>query len=249
LAPPGRFRLVKRSYWSLVCLLAVLASSPCLLAAQDQNAGGALDKVLKQMDVTAQNFASAQADFVWDQFQQVVNDHDIQKGKIYFRRSGKDTQMMADITEHNGQATPKYLLYSGGKVQVYEPKVDRVTAYPPGKNKADVESFLTLGFGGGGHDLLKAFDVKYLGTERIEGVDTAKLDLIPKSKSIRGMFDHFVLWVDPARGVSLKQQAFEPGTGDYRLTTYSNIQLNQRLPDNIFKLKTTGKTQFVSPQG
>jgi outer membrane lipoprotein-sorting protein len=208
-----------------------------------------LEKVLAQMDATAKTFASAQADFVWDQFQQVVNDHDIQKGKIYFRRSSKETQMMAEIAEHNGQATPKYLLYSGGKVQVYEPKVERVTTYPPGKHKADVESFLTLGFGGGGHDLLKSFDVKYLGTEKVDDVDAAKLDLIPKSKSIRGMFDHFVLWVDPARGLSVKQQAFEPGTGDYRLTTYSNIQLNQKLPENVFKLKTTGKTQFVSPQG
>ena len=233
----------------LASLLALVVVGPQILRAQNENSGAALEKVLTQMDTTAKTFSSAQADFVWDQFQQVVNDHDVQKGKIYFRRSGKDTQMMAEINEHNGQTTPKYLLYSGGKVQVYEPKVERVTSYPPGKNKADVESFLTLGFGGGGHDLLKAFDVKYLGTERVENVDTAKLDLIPKSKSIRGMFDHFVLWVDPARGVSLKQQAFEPGTGDYRLTTYSNIQLNQKLPDNVFKLKTTSKTQYVNPQG
>jgi outer membrane lipoprotein-sorting protein len=231
----------------LTCLLLLALLGPRTLHAQDQNA--ALEKILKQMDTTARTFSSAQADFVWDQFQQVVNEHDLQKGKIYFRRTGKDTQMMADISEHNSQPAPKYLLYSAGKVQVYEPRLDRVTTYPPGKNRSDVESFLTLGFGGGGHDLLKSFEVKYLGTERVDGVETAKIELTPKSKSIRGMFDHFVLWVDPARGVSLKQQAFEPGTGDYRLTTYSNIQLNQRLPDNIFKLKTTGKTQFVTPQG
>ena len=42
-------------------------------------------------------------------------------------------------------------------------------------------------------------------------------------------------------------QMFFPG-GDYRLTKYSDIQINQRLPDNAFKLKTTGKTKFVSPQ-
>lgn len=201
------------------------------------------------MDATAANFRSAQADFVWDQFQQVVNDHDLQKGKIYFRRNSKETQMLADISEHNGEPIQKNLLYSGGKVQVYEPKLERVTVYSPGKNKSDVESFLALGFGGSGREMLQSFDVKYLGTEKIDGIDTAKLELVPKSKSVRGMFDRFVLWIDPARGISVQQQAFEPASGDYRLTKYSNIQLNQKMPDNVFKLKTTNKTKVVTPQG
>jgi outer membrane lipoprotein-sorting protein len=201
------------------------------------------------MDTAAANFRNAQADFVWDQFQQVVNDHDVQKGKIYFRRSEKETQMLADIAGHNGEPIQKTLLYNGGKVQVYEPKLERVTVYSPGKNKSDVESFLALGFGGSGREMLKSFDVKYLGTEKIDGIDTAKLELVPKSKSVRGMFDRFVLWIDPARGISVQQQAFEPATGDYRLSKYSNIQLNQKLPDNVFKLKTTNKTKVVTPQG
>ena len=48
--------------------------------------------------------------------------------------------------------------------------------------------------------------------------------------------------------VSVQQQLFEP-SGDYRLAKYSDIQLNQKIPDSEFKLKTTGKTKFVSPQG
>ena len=221
----------------------------CTVTLRAQNPDAALQKVLSQMDETAANFHTAQADFAWDQFQQVVNEHDLQKGKIYFRRNGKDTQMVAEISEHNAQPIQKTLLYSDGKVQVYEPKVERVTVYSPGKNKSDVESFLVLGFGGSGREMVKAFDVKYLGTEKVDGVDTAKLELVPKSSRVRGMFDRFILWVDPARGVSLQQQAFEPATGDYRLTKYSKIQLNQKLPDNVFKLKTTGKTKFVTPQG
>ena len=105
-----------------------------------------------------------------------------------------------------------------------------------------------LGFGGGGHDMLKSFDVKYMGTEKVEGVEAAKLDLVPKSQSIRNTFQHIVLWIDPARGVSVQQQLFEP-SGDYRLAKYSDIELNQKIPDNVFKLKTTGRTKTVSPQG
>jgi len=46
----------------------------------------------------------------------------------------------------------------------------------------------------------------------------------------------------------VQQQFFEP-SGDYRLAKYSDIEVNQKLPDNVFKLKTTAKTRVVSPQG
>lgn len=213
-------------------------------AASASKQSASLEKVLNQMDATAAHFRTTEASFVWDQYQKVVNETDTQKGKVYFRRADKETQMMADISEPD----QKYVLYSDGKIQVYQPRIDQITVYAPGKNRADVESFLVLGFGGGGHDLLKSFDVEYEGSENVNGVDTAKLNLVPKSTRVRNMFDHIVLWVDPSRGVSLQQQVFEP-SGDYRLAKYSEIQLNQKLPDTAFKLKTTNKTKTVTPQG
>ncbi|MBZ5722497.1 MAG: outer membrane lipoprotein carrier protein LolA [Acidobacteriia bacterium] len=196
------------------------------------------------MDTTAKNFRTTEASFVWDQYQKVVDETDTQKGKVYFRRAGNETQMVADIAEPD----KKFVLFAGGKVQVYQPKIDQVTAYNAGKNRGDFESFLVLGFGGGGHDMLKSFDVKYLGTEKVDGVDAAKLDLVPKSPKVHNVFEHIVLWIDPARGISLWQQLFEP-SGDYRLAKYTDIQLNQRISDDVFKLKTTSKTKFVAPQG
>lgn len=105
-----------------------------------------------------------------------------------------------------------------------------------------------LGFGGSGKDMLKSFDVKYIGTEKVSDIDSVKLELVPKSSKVRNTFDHIWLWIDPSRGVSVQQQLFEP-SGDYRLAKYSDIQLNQKIPDSVFKLKTTGKTKIVSPQG
>lgn len=235
---------MKRSILIKLTLLLVAAGTLAAQAAPKAQSNPALEKVLNRMDETAAKFRYAQADFVWEQFQSVVKETDTQKGKVYFRRAGRDLQMMADITE----PTQKYVLYSDGKVQVYQPTIDQVTVYTPGKNRADVESFLVLGFGGGGHDLLKSFEVKYEGIEDVGGVQTAKLDLIPKSPRVHNIFDHIFMWVDPARGVSVQQQVFEP-SGDYRLTKYSDIQSNQKLPDNIFRLKATGKTKFVTPQG
>ena len=213
-------------------------------AAWPQSESTGLEHVLGQMDAAAKNFKTTEASVVWDQYQKVINETDTQKGKIYFRREGGEIQMAADFVEPDR----KYVIYSGGKVQVYQPKIDQVNEYDPGKNRSDVESFLVLGFGGSGRDLLKSYDVKFLGSETASGVAAEKLELIPKSTRLRNNIARILLWIEPVRGVSVQQQFFEP-SGDYRMAKYSEIQINQKLPENAFKLKTTGKTRFISPQG
>jgi len=203
-----------------------------------------LESVLNSMDQAAANFHSAQCDFVWDQYQKVVDDHDFQKGTMYFRRQGDDVDMAADITAPD----KKYVLFSKGVVSYYQPSIDQVTEYNAGKNKADFESFLALGFGGRGHDLSKSYDVSYGGMEQVQGVNTAKLVLTPKSQRVRNLFQTITLWIDPARGVSVQQRFDEP-SGDYRVTKYSNIQINHKISGDVFKLKTTGHTKVVKPNG
>lgn len=204
-----------------------------------------VQQILSRIDQTAANFHTTQATFVWDQYQKVVDETDTQKGTVYFRRSGDEVQMAADISD---PAPPKYVLFTDSRVEVYQPKIDQVTRYNTGKDRSAFESFLVLGFGGSGRDMLKSFDVTYLGPEKVDGMDTTKLNLVPKSQKVRNTFDHIWLWIDPSRGVSVQQKLFAP-SGDYRLAKYSDIQLNQKIPDDRFKLKTTGKTKIVSPQG
>jgi len=233
------------------CLLAMLfsvavwAQTPAPSPQAHSDAKAELQRVIGQIDRTATNFRTAQANFVWQQYTKVVDETDIQKGTVYFRRSGNQVEMAADI---NDPQPPKYVLFSGSKVQIYQPKIDQVTEYNTGKDRAAVESFLVLGFGGSGQDMLKSYDVTYLGTEKVDNIDTAKLDLVPKSEKARNIFNHIWLWIDLARGVSIRQQLFQPD-GDYRLANYAEIQLNQRIPDSAFKLKTTGSTKFFSPKG
>jgi outer membrane lipoprotein-sorting protein len=229
----------RRMSWGFAIMISLV------VAAAQQQAPDELQRVLRQMDQTAAEFNTTQAAFVWDQYQRVVDDHDIQKGMVYFRRVGNEIQMAAEITNPEAQ---KSVLFTDSRVEVYQPKIDQLTRYNTGKDRATVESFLVLGFGGSGKDMLKSFDVKYIGPEKVNGVDTAKLELVPKSQKGRNMFDHIWLWVDTSRGVSVQQQLFEP-SGDYRLAKYSDIQMHQKIPDSVFKLKTTGKTKIVSPQG
>jgi outer membrane lipoprotein-sorting protein len=239
-------RAVQSPHW--LVLATVLQVCPAILgqaAAANTESNSSLEHVLERMDTAAQNFHTTEADVVWDQYQRVVDEHEEQKGKVYFRRNGNDIQMAADITEPD----QKYVLFSGSKVQVYQPKIDQVTVYDTGKNRDAFESFLVLGFGGRGHDMQKSFEVKFLKNEKVDDVDTAKLDLVPKAATVRNNVDHILLWIDPARGISVQQQFFFGPSGDYRVAKYSDIKVNQKMPDSVFKLKTTSKTKTISPHG
>jgi outer membrane lipoprotein-sorting protein len=238
-------RPTKQSLGVFVVLLGLASvSAVATRQAPESKSSENLESVLKKMDAAASNFRTTQADFVWEQYQKVVNDKDTQKGTVYYRRAGKDTQMMAEIKEPER----KYVLFKDGKLQVYQPKIEQVMNYVTGKNREEIESYLVLGFGGSGQDLLKAFEVSYQGPESIDNVSTAKLQLIPKSEKLRNTFKEIFLWIDLERGISVQQKFFEP-QGDYRLAKYSSIRLNEKISADVFQLKTTGKTQFVSPRG
>lgn len=232
-----------------ISFVVVLTSVPLLnLDAQNPNSSAparqtstSLDAVLSQMDAAAARFRNAQADFKAETYQKVVNETDTQTGKIYFRRTGKgDTQMASQFEPPD----ERYVIYADGKFRVYQPKIDQVNEYDAGKNRSEIESFMLLGFGGRGHDLQQQFDVQFGGNEEVDGIKTAKLELVPKAPKVKNMFDKIVIWADPTRAISLKQQFFEP-SGDYRITHYSNIKVNTKIPDDVFKLHTTGHTKTV----
>ena len=238
----GETKTVRRTFaiFGDLVLMGVL-SSFCAAQSADPES---LNNVLKKMDAAAAHFQTAQADFVWDQFQKVVDETDTQKGTVYYRRAGKEIEMMADIK----QPDRKFVLYKDGKLQIYQPKIEQVISYPAGGNRNELESYLVLGFGGSGQDLKKSFEVSYEGAETIDGVATAKLQLIPKSEKIRNNFSKIFLWIDLTSGISI-QQKFMQSQGDYRLAKYSGVRPNEKIGNDVFQLKTTKKTQFVSPRG
>jgi outer membrane lipoprotein-sorting protein len=212
-------------------------------AAQKQDAS-ALDSVLRKMDETSAHFQTAQADFVFDQYQKVVDETDTQKGTVYYRKAGQQIEMMAEFTDPD----KKFVLYKDGKLQVYQPKIEQVMEYSAGANQQELESLMVLGFGGSGQDLKKSYDVTYQGEENIAGTPTAKLQLIPKSDKLRSNLPQIILWIDLANGISVQQKLMQT-QGDYRLAKYSAIKVNAKINNDVFHLKTTGKTKFVSPRG
>jgi outer membrane lipoprotein-sorting protein len=202
---------------------------------------GHLDEVLRQMDAASAKFKSAEADFQWDLFERVVSQTTSQKGTIYFLKDGAKTEMGAKIVS----PAIKLLEYRDGTLRIFDPGPDHLTTVLAKKNQAQLESFLTLGFGGSGKDLAKAWTVSDLGTESLSDgahqVETAKLDLVSKDPGVRNSITHVTVWVDAERGISLKQVFYMPSE-DRRTAVYTNIRYNEKVDPKPYEIKTDSKT-------
>jgi outer membrane lipoprotein-sorting protein len=222
---------------------ALAASEQQTAAGQPPAASGDLATVLTKMNQSSKAFKSAQGDFEFQSYQKLTNDTDTQNGRIYFRKTGKGVDAAFDI----GGPAPKQVVYKDGMLRIYEKKINQVTERNVGKNKSDVEAFLSLGFGASGDELQRDYAVKMDDWETVDGVKTAKLDLTPNKEKVRQTYNRIILWIDPDRDVLLKQQFFEL-SGDYRVAHYTNMKLNQKIQDEVFHLKTNGKTKTIQPQ-
>ena len=215
---------------ALGAVVVVLGSATALA----QNAD--LQKVLSQMDGASLRFKSAQADFTADSYTAVVDSHSLQKGTIAFRRNGDKVEMTMHVKTEDGQPSEKYVLYKNGELDYYQPALKQETILKGGSN---YDRYFSLGFGGSGQSLKRDWNIQYEGTEQVNGTETAKLDLTPKTPS--DQFTHITIWIDAKRGVSLKQEVFQ-SSGDTRTAVYSNIKMND-VPDSVFELHIASGTQ------
>jgi len=212
-----------------------------------------LDTVIDQMNAASAKFTSAQADLRQELFTKVVNDTAVQTGQIYFQRKGSSMQMgmkMLPPGAKPGAPPAQIVEFKDGKLLNFNPEmnhVDEVSA--TGKNQSLAETFLTLGFGGSGTDLKKAWTIDDQGTGQMSDgsktVSVEKLDLVSKDPAVLKNFTHITVWIDPVRDVTLKQVFFEASggkaSGDTRTALFTNIRLNQPVDVNQFAIKCKGK--------
>lgn len=226
---------IRRLAASLLLSAAAFATVPASLLAQPRP--GHLDEVLRQMDAASLKFQSAEANFRWDLYELAVKQTTTQTGAIYFKKTGTSIVMGAKIES----PSVKLIDFRNGSLRLYDPGINHLTTVDATRNKAQVESFLTVGNGGSGKDLAKAWTIADLGDEVVDGVQTAKLDLVPKDPAVRNNCTHMTIWVDPVRDVQLKQSLYMP-SGDYRTAVYTNIKYNQKVDEKQYQITTNSKT-------
>ena len=202
-----------------------------------------LQSVMSQMNASAPKFEDLQADISVDQYTAVVQEHQTQTGTTAFRRVGASLEMVMHLKGSNGQAASD-LLYRNGELDLYQPAAKTETIAKAGANRSEWDSMLATGFGATSKDLNAAWTVTFQGMETVDGVETAKLDLVPKDQNIRNNFSHMTVWIDLSRDISLKQMMVQPDM-DSRTVTYTNVRYNRHAPGSLFQLKVPKGTQVT----
>jgi outer membrane lipoprotein-sorting protein len=205
--------------------LAALIAVPVCAKADD------LQSVLSRLNVASKKFHSVSANVTFDtEMQDPVPDSDIQKGIAYYQRDGSNFKMAAHFHERNGHPSNSAYNITGGMINFF----DGTQVHP--YNASKWQSYLILGFGASGTELADKWDIKYIGSSMLDGVNVAQLELVAKDPDVRKNIAKITIWIDPDRGVSLKQR-FDESPSVYRICTYSDIKVNVSLPKNAFELK------------
>jgi outer membrane lipoprotein-sorting protein len=223
----------------------VLAASIALalLPVRAARAADNLESVLRKLDAASANFHTTSAEFEFDTVTtEPIYDKDVQKGATYYKREGSTFQWAAHIREVNGKPVPKVVVLSSGTLKLYEKLLDQVTTIT---KLSQYQSWFMLGFGASGKELEEKWDIKYLGTEKIDGVTTQKLEMVAKDANVRKNIPKVTIWMDTDRGISL-QQVFDQGQGQSRTCHYTNIKVNQTLPGDAFTFKTDKQTRLAT---
>jgi outer membrane lipoprotein-sorting protein len=200
-----------------------------------------LEQVLARMDQNAVKFKSVTARVRYDSYIAVVKTDEVSTGTFRMKRSKRNVLVLVELTEPD----PKTIAFSGTKVEIYYPKLKQIEVYDLGSHDV-VEKYLALGFGASSNDLKADYAIRELGAEAMNGVETSRLELIPKSKQVLQQFLKIELWMSDATGYPVQEKFYKTG-GDYTIITYSDVTINPTLPDSAFKLNPPKGVQRVFP--
>jgi outer membrane lipoprotein-sorting protein len=223
--------------------MVLIAWAFLLIPARAVFAAADLQTVLAQLNASAARFHSASASFEQvNEMTEPIPDKDVLNGNIYTEHRGNSVQLGIHLATENGKPAPKVIVIKGGVFSMYEKLTNQLTT---SKKAGKYESYLSLVSVGSGTNLEANWNITYQGAETMNGVMVTKLDLVPKDPEVLKLFRKVTIWIDPERGVSLKQY-FDQGQGQSKTVVYSNIKLNESLPGDAFSFKTDSKTQVIS---
>ncbi len=202
-----------------------------------------VDAVLARMDKEAAGFHQINAKLKKADYTAVLNDSDVEAGEMWLRRNGKEIVMRTDFSAPQNRSVG----VEAGKAQIFYPKLNTVQIYDLGKAGVLVDQFLVLGFGSSGKDIAKNYNATLGGEEKLNGENTSRLELTPKSAKILDQIKKVELWIPQTAGHPVQQRVTQPN-GDYYLFTYSDIKLNPGLPESAFRLNLPAGVKKEYPQ-
>lgn len=203
-----------------------------------------LDQVRARMDASAAAFQSLQADVEKTTYTAVIRDKQVESGTFLLKKvKPGDLRVRMEIS----QPDKKSIALSRSKYEIYLPKISTVQEFNLGKYRNLVDQFLLLGFGTPTRELMKGYEMKVLGAEMLDGKNTTKIELTPKSETVREHLRRVEMWIPPNDGNPIQQKFYQP-SGDYFLSTYTNVKVNAPIADKELALALPKGVKREQPQ-
>jgi outer membrane lipoprotein-sorting protein len=224
-----RFRRVKLGA-CCVAVTALWAALPPIAAARKGKIAPDLKEILSHMNESAKRLKTISANLDYTKVTVLVDDKSTEQGHLYFHKS-KNPEILIAIQKPE----VKFILFKKDKGQIYLPKINQIQEYDLGQRSGLVQQFLLLGFGSDSGELKKAYEIKYLREEEIEGDTTAVLELTPRKESTAAQLTKVEIWISEESWLPVQQKFYEPG-GDYLIARYTAVRVNRRLPSSTFEI-------------
>ena len=202
-----------------------------------------LPDVLARMDRAAADFHSLSAKMKRVQYTAVLSDTSEMEGELRLRRTKSGTQGIVEFQ----QPDQRTVFINGKQVQIYYPKAKTVEIYDASKYTTNMDQILLLGFGTSAAELKKSYDIKDGGVQKINGADTTRIELTPRSDEMKKLITKIELWIPEGQSNPVRAKFSEPSK-NYELVDYSDIKVNPALPDSAFAFKVPPNVKRIRPQ-
>lgn len=190
------------------------------------------DDVLARLDNTAKTFKSYSAAIKKVDYIKKIDDRYDSSGVI---RLQKTKNGISGIIDFSSDLDPRVFHIDGTKLQKYLPKANETQEGDLRKYAATLDQALLLGFGVTRAEILRDYDVKAGGDEKVDAINTTRIVLTPKSAEFLKVAKTIELWIPYGAGYAVRMKETAPN-GDYQLGMFSAVLLNPSLPKSAFEL-------------
>jgi outer membrane lipoprotein-sorting protein len=186
--------------------------------------GEEISVILQRMNQEAPKLHTMSANIEMVTLTAIIDSKITEDGTLKMQKTKDGVRAVLDFSQLKDSA--RVIGFFGKIAQMYYPKAKYVQSYDVGKNGDLVNQFLLLGFGSSGDELAASYTISSEGPEKIAGVDTTKLLLIPKDSKVKEHLSKVEIWIPEGQSNPLQQKIYEEPSGNYYKATYSDVRIN-----------------------
>jgi len=194
------------------------------------------ESFLGRLDGFSRTFTGAKATIRSTVHTRGIPDDDVETGAIFVKRSGGKTQFRIDFTQPNVYTAE----VREQTAEIYRPKLNEIDVYDLRAYKDIAQKLFLLGFGMPGRELAANYEIRNLKQETADSQAATYLELIPKSPDVRKQLKSIEVWISGATLCPVRQ-IFRMPDGSSRTAEFSAMEVNPKLPGNIFDLPKGAK--------